>query len=189
MSPLSLPAVTRLVRLSVTASTQDVAKTLAEQGAPAGTAVWADRQTRGRGRMDRVWSSPEGGLYVSIVLRPRLKPPELGGLSLSVAQGLAAALGRLAGLTLAVKPPNDVVVPAPAGPPRKLCGVLLEASGGETTLDWIVAGIGVNVNNAPPRGAASLKSLTGRSWDIETVLRELLWELAPLIQSHNGGSP
>lgn len=175
----SLPGVTQLLRLAKTDSTQAVARFLAEQGAPHGTLVWADRQSAGRGRLKRRWSSGPGGLYVSLVLRPDIAPARLAALSVAAAAAAARAIAGVTGLRTAVKPPNDVYAESPRGP-RKVCGILAEASGGARHVDWVVLGVGVNVNNALPGlpRAASLKGLTGRRWNLETILSRLLRELA-----------
>ena len=73
----------QVLRLSVTDSTQAVARFLAEQGAPDRTLVWADRQTAGRGRLKRRWDSRLGGLYFSLILRPAFPPSRLAALSLA----------------------------------------------------------------------------------------------------------
>jgi len=169
-----LPGVVQLLRLPETESTQTVARFLAAEGAPAGTLVWADRQTAGRGRLERMWDSADGGLYFSLVTRPRLKPSGLAALGLDTAGVIAQALRELTGLKTRVKKPNDVLAfdGARGG---KVSGILIEASGGERTLDWVVTGIGVNVNNDVSLDTATtLRRLTGRRWPVETVLRRIL---------------
>ena len=124
-------------------STNDVARALADQGAPTGTVVLAGAQTAGRGRGGKAWSSPPGlGLWMSVVLRP-VHLPAPGLLPILVGLGVAEALDPLLHPARAeVKWPNDVLV---AG--RKVCGILcegaLDASGGAA----VIAGIGVNVGH------------------------------------------
>lgn len=169
----------QVVRLKSVDSTQDLAKKLAESGAPEWTLVLAERQTRGRGRLGRRWRSPRGGLYLSLVLRPRVKPASLGRLSMGLARAAARAIRAVSGLPTAVKPPNDVLALGPDGP-RKVCGILLEASGGSSTVEWVVAGLGVNVDNRVPRSlpaASSLARLAGRPVGAARVARALLTEL------------
>lgn len=171
---MNLPGVSQVLHLDETDSTQTVARFLAEQGAPHGTLVWADRQTAGRGRMSRKWDSAPGGLYFSLILRPSFPPSRLADLSLLTAEAAAATLSKQAGIETAVKPPNDVYAVA-NGKARKVCGILAEASGGSRRVDWVVVGVGINVNNKVKfAGAASLKGLTGRSWDAAEVLRRFL---------------
>jgi BirA family transcriptional regulator, biotin operon repressor / biotin---[acetyl-CoA-carboxylase] ligase len=124
-------------------STQDRALALARTGAPAGTCVVARRQSRGRGRLARVWESPAGGLYCSVVLpRPAEHP---GLLPLTVGARLANALRDAYGLPLSVKWPNDLLVGAPGTPLRKLAGILTDDVASPTLGHAVVAGIGVNV--------------------------------------------
>ncbi len=174
MTSPELPGIAQLLRLSSTDSTQAVARFLAEQGAPDRTLVWADLQTAGRGRLQRTWTSRPGGLYFSLILRPTFPPARLAELSLASAAAAAEALA-LTGIGTAVKPPNDVIGSC-GRRSGKVCGILAEASGGSHRVDWAALGVGINVNNAVSgvKGAASLKSLTGRAWDIEEVLRSFL---------------
>ena len=170
------PGVNEVLHLTTVDSTQTLAKTLAQQGAADATLVWADRQTKGRGQFRRKWISQAGGLYVSLIMRPRMEPDRLADLSLNCAGAVARALARLTGLTMAVKPPNDVY--ASNGSRRgKVCGLLIESSSRAKCVDWLIIGIGINVDNRPALAtAASLKSLTRRSWGVERTLRAVLAE-------------
>lgn len=170
----ALPGVCSTLHLKEAESTQTLARALAEQGAEDRMLIWADRQTQGRGRMARRWSSPAGGLYISLILRPSFAPAELAAFSLMTAEAAARALQGLSGIEMAIKPPNDVLASTRSGP-RKICGILSQASGPARRLDWLVVGVGINVNAAPRTvGAASLKSITERTWEIEDILREFL---------------
>ena len=174
---MSLPGVAQLLRLPETDSTQTVARFLADQGAAERTLVWADRQTGGRGRLRRTWESAPGGLYVSLILRPRFPASRLAELSLLAGDAAAVALARHAKVETAVKPPNDVYAVGRDGRARKIGGILCEAAGGQTRLDWLIVGVGINVNNPVSlKTATSLKTLTGRAWDVEAVLKALLSE-------------
>ena len=174
----------RLVRLKSVASTQSAARRLAEQGAPDGTLVWSLTQTAGRGRMGRRWRSGPGGLYVSWLLRPKFPPARLAEFSLACGAAAAAALSDAAKIETTVKPPNDVLALCADGKRRKICGILCEASGGSSSLEWLVVGIGVNVDNAPPlKRATSLRALTGRRVGLEPVLRALMRRLASVRRS------
>jgi len=133
-----LPAVHLFSRAG---STNDVARALAEAGAPAGTAVLADEQTAGRGRGGKGWSSPAGlGVWLSVVLRPEsLAAPGL----LPILVGLAAADALdpfVRPARVAIKWPNDLHL---AG--RKLAGILCEGSWDGARPGYVVAGIGINV--------------------------------------------
>lgn len=120
-------------------STNDEAKRLARTGASEGTLVVAARQSGGRGRFDRTWDSPAGGSYVSAVLRPSVSPAAIAPLSLVVALGAVRAL-RAIGVPAGLKWPNDLELDG-----RKLAGVLLEMAAEADRVEWLVAGIGVNV--------------------------------------------
>lgn len=126
-------------------STNDVARALAEAGAPAGTAVIAEEQRAGRGRGGRHWVSPPGlGIWLSVVLRPA-ELPAPGLLPLRVGLAAAAALDAFARPgRVEVKWPNDLLV---AG--RKLGGILCEGSWDAEGVSFVVAGIGVNAAHVP----------------------------------------
>jgi BirA family biotin operon repressor/biotin-[acetyl-CoA-carboxylase] ligase len=142
-----LPAAYRLVVRDSVDSTNDEARALARAGASDGTIVWARRQTAGRGRLGRSWASPPGNLFMSLVMRPAIRParaPELSFVAaVALAETVAAAVPAEAPVTLVW--PNDLML---AG--RKAAGILLEAA---TTpagaLDFVVLGIGVNVSGHP----------------------------------------
>jgi BirA family transcriptional regulator, biotin operon repressor / biotin---[acetyl-CoA-carboxylase] ligase len=122
-------------------STSDLARALAERGAPAGTLVLADEQTAGRGRAGRGWSSPAGlGLWLSTVLRPATLPHP-GALPLLLGLRIAQALDRwVAPATVRIKWPNDLVLSG-----RKAAGLLCEGVWSGAGPAFVVAGIGVNV--------------------------------------------
>jgi BirA family biotin operon repressor/biotin-[acetyl-CoA-carboxylase] ligase len=151
----ALPPGYRRIAFDRVASTNDEARRLAEAGASEGLVVTADVQTAGRGRQGRSWASPHGGLYASFVLRPAVKPAQAGEFGFGVAVAVAEAAEALApGRTAKCKWPNDVLVDG-----RKLAGVLLESRGTPETLDWLIAGIGLNVAEAPEKTAWPATSL------------------------------
>ena len=104
-------------------STMDVAHELAAVGAGEGTLVWAIRQEQGRGRLGRTWASPEGGLYISMLLRPTRPPTELPQLSLVAGLAAAQAIQEHAKLFPAIRWPNDLLING-----KKVGGILVEAS-------------------------------------------------------------
>lgn len=122
-----------------TGSTNDDARALARAGAPEGTAVVAARQTAGRGRLGRRWSSPPGGAYLSAVLRPGVAPADASTLALAVGIGVARAIESMGG-SPELKWPNDVLL---AG--GKVAGILLEMAAESDRVEWTVAGVGLNV--------------------------------------------
>jgi len=131
----------------ITGSTNDDAKALAAAGARQGTVVLASAQTGGRGRLGRTWSSPHGGLYLSVVLRPGVEPARVASLSLAIALAVALAAEKL-GAHPSLKWPNDVVLAS-----GKIAGVLLEMAAEADCVAWVVAGIGVNVRPPAEREA------------------------------------
>lgn len=136
------------------ASTNDAAKELARCGAAEGTVVVAASQSAGRGRFGRTWASPNGGIYASFVLRPALAPAQLPPLSLAVALGAARGLEAL-GVAARLKWPNDIQL---AG--RKLGGMLLEMAAESERVEWVVAGIGINLEDPGEPNAAWLREVT-----------------------------
>lgn len=141
-------------------STNDRGRELAEAG-ERDVVVLADRQTGGRGREGRSWSSPPGGIYLSIVLRPDLPPARTGLLTLAAAVATAEAV-RAVGVEPVIKWPNDVLL---AGDGRKLSGILTESATAGGAVEWAVVGIGVNANVDPaalPDGSTSLLEHIGR---------------------------
>lgn len=122
-------------------STNEIAKELAHKNAAEGTVVVAEEQKSGHGRMGRSWHSPKGGLWFSLILRPKLHPSEAPEMMAICAQSVAEAVKEVCGLETSVKSPNDVVVKG-----KKLCGVLVEEAATFSSLQWMVIGIGVNAN-------------------------------------------
>lgn len=141
-----LPAFYRLVALESCGSTNDEARALAQNGAPEGTLVWARRQDAGRGRRGRAWSSPDGNLYMTLVLRPPVPPAQAAQVSFVTAVALGEAIAALIPGTPRLKWPNDVLIDG-----AKTAGILLESEPGRTgAVDWLVLGMGVNVRHYPP---------------------------------------
>lgn len=123
------------VYLEETDSTNRVAKELARQGAAHGTAVLAARQTAGRGRRGRHFFSPEGGLYLSVILRPRLTPEDRVLLTPMAAVAVCRAVEAMCGCSPGIKWVNDLYLGG-----RKLCGILCEGAD-----DAVIVGIGLNL--------------------------------------------
>ncbi len=122
-------------------STNEHAKMIGKNGGVNGTIVIAERQTNGRGRRGRSWSSPEGNCYFSILLRPKIQTEYASRLTLVAALAVAKAVRRITGLKTQIKWPNDVIVNS-----KKICGILTESSTGYDGLEYVVIGIGINVN-------------------------------------------
>lgn len=159
-----------IVYRDVVDSTNRVAHCLAGQGYPGGTTVLAEMQTAGRGRHGRSWnSSPGKGLWFSLLLRPprTLVPAGAAALTLAVAATAAGALTAETGVPLHVKWPNDLQADG-----RKVAGILTEMKAEPDRIDYIIVGIGINVNQAradfPPElrdRAGSLRLAAGHSFD------------------------
>lgn len=156
----ALPAGYRRIAHDRVASTNDEARRLAEAGAAEGLVVTGGVQTAGRGRQGRAWASPHGNLYASFLLRPAVKPANAGELGFGAAVAVAETVEHLAhGVDAKCKWPNDVLVGG-----KKIAGILLESRGTPEKLDWLIAGIGVNVAEAPETTgwpATSLAALGG----------------------------
>ncbi len=161
-------------------STNDLLKKMAAEGAAEGTVVLAEHQIKGRGRMGRPWLAPKGGgLWFSLVLRPALKPFQASQLIFVSAVGVCRALRKYTGLPVAVKWPNDLLLDG-----KKVCGILTELSAEIDLINYIVIGIGINVNQQvwelPPELqhiAGSLAMSAGHSFNRAGLLRSLLFEL------------
>ena len=137
-------------------STNLILKDMARQGAPHGCTCLCEMQTAGRGRMDRTWSSPEGqGVWMSVLLRPRLMPEDMPLITFCCALAMAKAVESVTGLDARIKWPNDLVLHG-----RKLCGILLEM-GFDAEGCWVVAGTGLNVREKayPPELADRATSI------------------------------
>ena len=154
-----------------TDSTNNVAKALAEQGAQEGTIIIAETQTYGRGRLGRKWESPKGGVWLSIILKPKLKMREIVKINLLTAVAVAKTIREEFKLNAEVKWPNDVLIDQ-----RKVCGIL---EGDEAK--YVILGIGINANfelAALPENlratATSLKDILGKEVDREKFICNLL---------------
>lgn len=147
-----------LTYVEKTASTNDVAKARALEGAPEGTIVVAEEQTAGRGRLDRRWlAPPRTSLLFSLLFRPALEIAQAGRLTMVCSMAAADGIAQTTELGVALKWPNDLIVHSTVGVSdpdktewRKLGGVLTESSVANGDLDFVVVGIGINVN--VPRG-------------------------------------
>ncbi len=141
-----LPPAYRLVVLETCDSTNSEAMRRAEEGAEDGTLIWARRQTEGRGRRGRSWQSLAGNLFFSLVLRPDCSPQQAAQLGFVAAVALGDAIGSVAPPMIEVqfKWPNDVLLNE-----RKGAGILLESKIVDGAMEWLVLGIGVNVEAYP----------------------------------------
>lgn len=166
-------------------STNTVCKRLAAEGAPEGTAVLSVTQTAGRGRRGRTFVSPEGGLYCSVLLRPKSQPEALLHLTAMTAVAAARAIDAVCGIYPDIKWTNDLVLSG-----KKLCGILTELSiEAETRLvEYVVVGVGINCAAAPlpapvEQMATSLAAETGRPVDRNALAAALIRSLHEMQQS------
>ena len=188
MDPLRPPgAPWLLVRLHSVDSTQTVAGDLAEQGAPEGTVVLAELQRAGRGRRGRRWLSPEGGLYLSLILRPRRKAL-LQTLPLLASLAVAGAVRETTGLPAMVRWPNDVTVGG-----RKVSGAIAESSIQGRSLSYVVVGVGVNCNapapSLPGAGATALAAEVGAPVRVRDLEASILGRFERLYAAWSAGRP
>ncbi len=124
-------------------STNDIASRLAASGAPDGTIVTAEQQTAGRGRLGRNWHSPpRTGIYLSVVLRPDIPPENAPGLSVATAVALADTFAAYSPGRVQIKWPNDVFINS-----RKAAGILCELTAERRRVNYLVVGVGINVNH------------------------------------------
>ena len=156
-------------------STNRKARDLADGGAAEGTLVLSEAQTKGRGRKGRTWySPPEGGIYISLILRPLISPAEAPKFTLLTAVALAEAIVSLTGLSIDIKWPNDILING-----KKLAGILTEMSTEMDAVNYIVVGLGLNVNTpAFPveigQIATSIRIETGESFPRVMIIQEYL---------------
>lgn len=161
------------------ASTNLIAEDLAQGGAKDGTVVISRSQTEGKGRNGRSFSSPKGGLYLSIVLRPPFDPEEASSLPLVIGLAVSKTVNCTIFKEASVKWPNDILVDG-----KKVAGILMTSKIAGRKLDHIIVGIGINLNTSledlPEElqdTAGSLKAMKGEHIDPNEFARDLLYML------------
>jgi BirA family biotin operon repressor/biotin-[acetyl-CoA-carboxylase] ligase len=160
-------------------STNTVASEIAAKTVE-GAVVLADTQSKGKGRLGRVWvSPPEVNIYMSIILRPDIKPRDATLITIMSSVACANALRKVTGLNVTIKWPNDLIIQK-----KKLCGILTELKTERNKIIFAVAGIGINVNadiNEFPEDvryiATSLKNETGIVYSRTEIVAEILNEV------------
>jgi BirA family biotin operon repressor/biotin-[acetyl-CoA-carboxylase] ligase len=163
-----------------TTSTNDVIEKLARDGVKEGAVVFAESQTKGRGRLGRAWLSPaRKGLWFSILLRPELRPQETTQLTVASATALRRAIQSETGLDPEIKWPNDILIGG-----KKVAGILTELSAELDRVKHVILGVGVDVNlgagEFPPelrKLATSLKIEAGRTVSRPELATAMLREL------------
>ncbi len=163
-----------------TTSTNDVIEKLARDGVKEGVVVFAESQTKGRGRLGRKWMSPtHKGLWFSILLRPELTPQETTQLTVASATALRRAIKNVVGISAEIKWPNDLLIGG-----KKVVGILTEMSAEVDRVRHVILGIGVDVNQDaaefPPelrKIATSLKAEAGEEICRAELATEILRQL------------
>ncbi|UOQ42733.1 biotin--[acetyl-CoA-carboxylase] ligase [Halobacillus salinarum] len=158
-------------------STQAIAHRMAKQGKPHGTVIVADEQVKGKGRMSRPWHSPKGkGIWMSLLLRPELAPIQAPQLTLLAATVLAELISHYSELDPKIKWPNDILVNH-----KKISGILTEMQAEQDQIQYVVLGIGINVNQEEDEipeeirhKASSLKIESNKTWEVQTVIQHIL---------------
>ncbi|PIP35812.1 MAG: biotin--[acetyl-CoA-carboxylase] ligase [Desulfobacterales bacterium CG07_land_8_20_14_0_80_52_14] len=141
-----------------TGSTMELARKLAREGCPSLTVVTADIQTRGRGRLDRLWQSEEGGLYFTVVTRPRLTPDACHQVIFVASWIVAFLLSEMYAIDARLKWPNDVLVQG-----KKIAGMLSEIEAESDQVLYVNIGIGINMNN-------DVSGVTSPATSVKTIL-------------------
>lgn len=174
-------------------STQEIAKGLATKGSRDGALVAAETQTAGKGRRNRNWCSPEGGIYLSIILRPEIAPSQAPLMALLAGVATAKTIRKLHKVKAELKWPNDIQIND-----RKVGGVLIEIAAEADFVNWLVVGIGLNANtktvSLPPElrtTAVSLEEECGREIPRVEFVRRLLEEIERLylVFKEQGSAP
>lgn len=154
-------------------STMDIAMQLGIQGAPEGTLILAESQSKGRGRLGREWFSPKyKGIYASFILRPKILPSSTPILTLLTAVSVCEAIKEVVDLDAKIKWPNDIIMHN-----KKLGGILTELNAEMDITRFVVIGIGLNVNNdkkALIEGAISLRECKKEHISRVALLQEIL---------------
>jgi BirA family biotin operon repressor/biotin-[acetyl-CoA-carboxylase] ligase len=154
------------------ASTQISVKKLAEKNFDEGIIIIAEKQTNAYGRIKRKWNSNEGGLWFSILLKPLIRPEESSKVALILSIALNRTLKEYK-VDSEIKWSNDVLVND-----KKIAGILVEMSAGQDRIDWLVIGIGININNTLPKElkntSISLKEILGKEIDRAAFLASFL---------------
>jgi BirA family biotin operon repressor/biotin-[acetyl-CoA-carboxylase] ligase len=164
-------------------STNAAAHQYAKDGLPEGTMVIAEAQTKGRGRLGRLWHSPPArGLYFSVILRPPQPPDRLAGLSLMTGLALIRAITDFDGIAVQMKWPNDILYRK-----KKLAGILVELVAELDRVEYVIVGIGINVNHEKKdfplrlqRKSTSLRIITGDKLPRIPLLQKILAEFESL---------
>lgn len=152
-------------------STQNFLKNLAREGASEGAVVIARKQNKGKGRMGRSWFSPEGGVYLSCLLKPKnILLEDITQIALTATLSCCEAIEKITSLSLSVKWPNDIFLEG-----KKLGGILCETEIESGKIKFVTVGIGININTKKlPPEATSLFLSTKKKFSRSLVVKEIL---------------
>lgn len=154
-------------------STNENVKELAKKNQPEGVVVIAESQNKGRGRKQRRWTSPKGGLYFSVLLRPPLPPQKAMVATMATSIAITQAIQEVTGIACKIKWPNDLLYRG-----KKICGVLTELSAEMDQITYMIIGIGINVNNTLPEDlfsiATTLQSIQHENVSLDDLLTSIL---------------
>lgn len=171
-------------------STNEVAKRLAQKGSPEGTVVIAEKQEKGKGRGGKPWISPIGGAWMSIILRPDTLPMNAPQLTFTAGVAAAKTIKEEYGLEVGIKWPNDILIDD-----KKVCGILTEISTEKDSIDYIIAGIGIDANVdldlLPPElreEATSLKTELEEEISRMMLVRKFLENFEAMYSEFNHGN-
>ena len=171
-----------------TSSTNVEAKKLAPR-LDTGSLVVAEVQNRGMGRLSRRWESPPGGIYMSLFLRPELPPQEISRITLVMGEAISRCLRDITGISTMIKWPNDIMMKG-----KKICGILTLMDGDMDRVNWVIVGMGLNVNIEAryfeEKGlaeASSLSLLAGREFPRIKLMAGLLKSMEENYNDFLGG--
>ncbi|HSI67935.1 MAG TPA: biotin--[acetyl-CoA-carboxylase] ligase, partial [Planococcus sp. (in: firmicutes)] len=161
-------------------STQIIAHRMAQEGTPDGTVVLTEQQTAGRGRMARKWdSAAKKGIWMSVVLRPKVAPQKAPQFTLVAAVSVIRAIEEVTGVIAEIKWPNDILIKG-----KKCTGILTELQSDADGIQALIIGIGLNVNQDPQDFdeevraiATSLKMASGKTINRQELVASLLYHL------------
>ncbi|MFA5927951.1 MAG: biotin--[acetyl-CoA-carboxylase] ligase [Candidatus Margulisiibacteriota bacterium] len=166
--------------LTETTSTMDEMKSLARNGAKDGEVVVAEKQTSGRGRQGRSWFADEESLTFSILYRPQERAIDVAEWTTKAGQAVAKGITQVVKVPVRLEWPNDLIVDN-----EKIGGILIESASQGQSIDYIVVGVGINVNNSNfpdpiKQSASSLKQKAGKEIDKKVLLFAVIKELRRL---------
>lgn len=167
----------KILHFSTLSSTTEPAREEAQKGCGEGTLVVAEEQTGGRGRLGRVWYSPQyKGIFLSMVLRPPVNPNEVARVTMIASVALTLAINKETGVAAGIKWPNDLLVKG-----KKVCGILADLSAEMDRVNYLVLSAGINANHEPEDfpgdikdTATSLKIASGQPVDRARLVRSCL---------------